>query len=195
MAELFYEDDADLSIISGRKVAVIGYGSQGHAHAQNLRDSGVDVRVGLREGSASRAKVEADGLRVVTPAEAAAEADVIMVSGARPRPAVAVRCATSSRTSRRARRSSSGTVSTSALATSSHLRTLTSRWWRPRAQDTSFVASTRLVAVFRFWSRSSRIATGQAWALGTFLRPRDRWPACRRHQDHIHRGDRDRPVR
>ena len=79
MAELFYEDDADLSIVSGRKVAVIGYGSQGHAHAQNLRDSGVDVRVGLREGSASRAKVEADGLRVVTPAEAAAEADVIMV--------------------------------------------------------------------------------------------------------------------
>ena len=79
MAELFYEDDADLSIISGRKVAVIGYGSQGHAHAQNLRDSGVDVRVGLREGSASRAKVEADGLRVVTPAEATAEADVIMV--------------------------------------------------------------------------------------------------------------------
>jgi len=79
VAELFYEDDADLSIISGRKVAVIGYGSQGHAHAQNLRDSGVDVRVGLREGSASRAKVEADGLRVVTPAEAAAEADVIMV--------------------------------------------------------------------------------------------------------------------
>jgi ketol-acid reductoisomerase len=79
VAELFYEDDADLSIVSGRKVAVIGYGSQGHAHAQNLRDSGVDVRVGLREGSASRAKVEADGLRVVTPAEAAAEADVIMV--------------------------------------------------------------------------------------------------------------------
>jgi len=79
VAELFYEDDADLSIISGRKVAVIGYGSQGHAHAQNLRDSGVDVRVGLRAGSASRAKVEADGLRVVTPAEAAAEADVIMV--------------------------------------------------------------------------------------------------------------------
>ena len=51
MAELFYEDDADLSIIAGRKVAVIGYGSQGHAHALNLRDSGVDVRVGLAEGS------------------------------------------------------------------------------------------------------------------------------------------------
>ena len=79
MAELFYDDDADLSIIQGKKVAVIGYGSQGHAHAQNLRDSGVDVRVGLKEGSGSRAKAEADGLRVVTPAEAAAEADVIMI--------------------------------------------------------------------------------------------------------------------
>ena len=69
MAELFYDDDADLSIIAGRKVAVIGYGSQGHAHALNLRDSGVDVRVGLREGSASRAKAENEGLRVVTVAE------------------------------------------------------------------------------------------------------------------------------
>ncbi len=75
MAEMFYDDDADLSLIQGKKVAVIGYGSQGHAHALNLRDSGVDVRVGLREGSASRAKAEEQGLRVVTPAEAAAEAE------------------------------------------------------------------------------------------------------------------------
>ena len=79
MAELFYDDDADLSLIAGRKVAVIGYGSQGHAHALNLRDSGVDVRVGLREGSPSRAKAEEQGLRVVTVAEAAKEADVIMI--------------------------------------------------------------------------------------------------------------------
>jgi len=79
VAELFYDDDADLSIITGRKVAVIGYGSQGHAHALNLRDSGVDVRVGLREGSPSRAKAEEQGLRVVTPAEATREADVIMI--------------------------------------------------------------------------------------------------------------------
>ena len=79
MAELFYDDDADLSIIAGKKVAVIGYGSQGHAHSLNLRDSGVDVRVGLLEGSASRAKAEAEGLRVVTPDVAAAEADVIMI--------------------------------------------------------------------------------------------------------------------
>lgn len=78
-AEIFYEDDADLSIIQGRKVAVIGYGSQGHAHALNLRDSGVDVRVGLAEGSSSRAKAEAEGLTVKTVADAAAEADVIMI--------------------------------------------------------------------------------------------------------------------
>ncbi|HEY5335671.1 MAG TPA: ketol-acid reductoisomerase [Mycobacteriales bacterium] len=74
-----YDDDADLSIIQGRKVAVIGYGSQGHAHALNLHDSGVDVRIGLPATSKSRAKAEAAGLRVVTPAEAAAEADVIMI--------------------------------------------------------------------------------------------------------------------
>jgi ketol-acid reductoisomerase len=78
-AHITYDDGADLSIIQGRKVAVIGYGSQGHAHALNLRDSGVDVRIGLPETSTSRAKAEAQGLRVVTPAEAAAEADVIMI--------------------------------------------------------------------------------------------------------------------
>ncbi|MCY7364975.1 MAG: ketol-acid reductoisomerase [Frankiaceae bacterium] len=79
MAEIYYDDDADLGLIASKKVAVLGYGSQGHAHALSLRDSGVDVRVGLPEGSKSRAKAEAEGLRVVTPAEAAAEADVIMV--------------------------------------------------------------------------------------------------------------------
>ncbi|MDX6199904.1 MAG: ketol-acid reductoisomerase [Actinomycetota bacterium] len=79
MAEIFYDDDADLAIIQGRKVAVLGYGSQGHAHALSLRDSGVDVRVGLPAGSKSRERAESAGLRVVTPAEAAAEADVIMI--------------------------------------------------------------------------------------------------------------------
>ena len=77
--EIFYDDDADLSIIQGRKVAVIGYGSQGHAHALSLRDSGVDVRVGLPEASKSRAKAQDEGLRVLTPAQASAEADLIMV--------------------------------------------------------------------------------------------------------------------
>lgn len=79
MAELFYEADADLSIIQSRVVAVMGFGSQGHAHALSLRDSGVDVRVGLAEGSKSRVKAEEAGLRVVDPATAAAEADLIMI--------------------------------------------------------------------------------------------------------------------
>lgn len=79
MAELFYDDDADLSLIAAKKVAVIGYGSQGHAHALNLRDSGVDVRIGLREGSASREKAENEGLRVLSVADAAKEADVVVI--------------------------------------------------------------------------------------------------------------------
>ena len=79
MATMYYDADADLSIIQNRKVAVLGYGSQGHAHSLSLRDSGVDVRVGLPEGSKSRSKAEAEGLRVLTPAEACAEADVIMI--------------------------------------------------------------------------------------------------------------------
>lgn len=79
MAEKFYEEDADLGIIQRRKVAVIGYGSQGHAHAGNLRDSGVDVRIGLQPGSRSMAKAQAQGFRVLTPAEAAAEADLVMI--------------------------------------------------------------------------------------------------------------------
>ena len=77
--ETFYDDDADLSIIQGRKVAIIGYGSQGHAHAHNLRDSGVEVAIGLRENSKSRAKAEEAGFEVKTNAEAAEWADVIMV--------------------------------------------------------------------------------------------------------------------
>jgi ketol-acid reductoisomerase len=79
VAEIFYDDSADLSIIQRRHVAVLGYGSQGHAHALSLRDSGVDVRVGLPAGSASRDRAESDGLRVLTPAEACEEADLVMV--------------------------------------------------------------------------------------------------------------------
>jgi ketol-acid reductoisomerase len=78
-ATIYYEADADRSIILGRKVAIIGYGSQGHAHALNLKDSGVDVRVGLREGSSSIAKAEAAGLRVLSIADASREADVVML--------------------------------------------------------------------------------------------------------------------
>jgi ketol-acid reductoisomerase len=78
-AAIYYDTDADLALLEGRKVAVLGYGSQGHAHALNLRDSGVDVRVGLREGSSSWAKAEDAGLRVLPTPQAVKEADVIMV--------------------------------------------------------------------------------------------------------------------
>jgi ketol-acid reductoisomerase len=79
MAVLYYEKDADLDLVRARKVAIVGYGSQGHAHALNLRDSGVDVRVGLHAGSKSRDKAQRAGLRVLSVAEAAREADLIMV--------------------------------------------------------------------------------------------------------------------
>src|SRR3981081_2478939 len=79
MANLYYDNSADLSLIQAKKVAIIGYGSQGHAHALNLRDSGVSVRVGLHERSASRTKAEKEGLTINKPAEAAAWADVIMI--------------------------------------------------------------------------------------------------------------------
>jgi ketol-acid reductoisomerase len=79
MANIYYDEDADLSLLEGQKIAVIGYGSQGHAHALNLQDSGFDVCIGLYEGSKSWAKAEADGLTVETVADAAAEADIIMI--------------------------------------------------------------------------------------------------------------------
>ncbi len=78
-ATIFHDDDADLSLVQGRSVAVLGYGSQGHAHALSLRDSGVDVRVGLPDSSRSRPKAEAEGLRVLAPDEACEEADLVML--------------------------------------------------------------------------------------------------------------------
>ena len=91
MAEMFYDDDADLALIQGKNVAVIGYGSQGHAHALSLRDSGVDVRVGLQPGSKSREKAEAEGLRVLTPRGGGRGGRRHRDPRARPAPAEAVR--------------------------------------------------------------------------------------------------------
>ncbi len=79
MAELFYDDDADLSVIQGKKVAIVGYGSQGHAHAQNLRDSGVEVAIALKEGSKSKPKAEEEGFTVLSVADATQWADLIMI--------------------------------------------------------------------------------------------------------------------
>ena len=78
-AKMYYDKDADLSLIRAKKVAIIGYGSQGHAHALNLKDSGVQVKVGLAANSKSKSKAEGHGLAVVTPAEAAKWADVVMI--------------------------------------------------------------------------------------------------------------------
>ncbi|MDZ7707679.1 MAG: ketol-acid reductoisomerase [Trueperaceae bacterium] len=79
MANIYYDDDANLQLLSGKKIAILGYGSQGHAHALNAKESGLDVVVGLRKGSSSWTEAEQAGLRVVTVAEAAAEGDVVMV--------------------------------------------------------------------------------------------------------------------
>src|SRR5687767_13075749 len=79
MAKLYYDNDADLNRLSSRRIAVIGYGSQGHAHSLSLKDSGQDVRIGLHKGSKSWAKAEAAGLTVRTVDEASAEADIIMI--------------------------------------------------------------------------------------------------------------------
>ena len=76
---MFYDDDADLSLLDGKTVAILGYGSQGHAHAQNLKDSGVDVVVGLRPDSSSVEQAKADGLEVLDIAEAASRGDIVMV--------------------------------------------------------------------------------------------------------------------
>src|SRR5437868_11265651 len=76
---MFYDDDADLSLLDGKTVAIIGYGSQGHAHALNLKDSGVTVVVGLRSDSASVEKASSHGLQVAEPAEAASQGDLVMM--------------------------------------------------------------------------------------------------------------------
>src|ERR1043166_6918975 len=78
-AKIYYDQDADLGLLKGKKVAVIGYGSQGHAHALNLKDSGQDVVVGLYKGSKSWARAEKEGLRVATVADAAKTAEVVMI--------------------------------------------------------------------------------------------------------------------
>ena len=78
-ARIFYQEDCNLAELEGKKIAIIGYGSQGHAHALNLKESGCDVIVGLYEGSKSWAKAEAQGLKVYTAAEATKQADIIMI--------------------------------------------------------------------------------------------------------------------
>ena len=161
MANVYYDKDADLSLIAGRKVAVIGYGSQGHAHALNLKESGVDVRVGLREGSSSVAKAEAAGLRVLSVADATAEADLIMLLGPTPRTR---RCSTTTSrpTCRPVTRCSSPTAS--ACASTRSCRRPTSTWPSSprRAPATSCAAPTPRAAACRASSPWPRTPRGKA---------------------------------
>ena len=194
MATLYYEKDADPSLIGNRKVAVIGYGSQGHAHALNLSESGVDVRVGLREGSSSKQKAEEAGLRVLSVADAAAEADVIMIllpdteqasvyeaeiaphltAGRRPvlRPRVQHPLRPDHPAGRRGR--GHGGPQGPRPPGPSHLHR-----GRRRALPGGGV----------------RRPVGQGPRPGPVLRPRHRGHPGRRPRHHLRRGDRDRPVR
>ena len=193
-AEVFYDDDADLSVIQGRKVAVIGYGSQGHAHSLSLRDSGVDVRVGLPEGSKSRAKAEEQGLRVVTPAEAAAEADVIMVLA----PDTAQRKVY-------AEDIAPSLTAGKALFFGHGLNIRYGLITPPSDVDVAMVAPKGPGHLVRRQFVDGKGVPGlvaveqdadrRGVPAGAVLREGDRRHPGRRHQDHVHRGDRDRPLR
>ena len=126
MMKVYYEKDADLSLIKGKKVTIVGYGSQGHAHAQNLNDSGVKVTVGLRKGGASWDKAKKAGLKVAEVGDAVKGADVVMMLMPDEQHRRGRTRATSSPTSRRARRSRSRTASTSTTARSCRAPTSTS---------------------------------------------------------------------
>lgn len=123
--KVYYDKDADLSLIKGKKVTIVGYGSQGHAHAQNLSDSGVKVTVGLRKGGASWSKAEGAGLQVKEVAQAVADADVVMILLPDENiPEVPTRT-TSSPTSSKAPRSPSPTASTCTTTRSCRVQTST----------------------------------------------------------------------
>ncbi len=141
-AQIWYENDGDLSVLEGKKVAIIGYGSQGHAHALNLRDSGVDVVVGLRPTSKSVDFAKEQGLEVKSVAEASAEADVIMILA----PDQYQRTIWANDTT----------------ATSSRLRITRCSWLPRRARATSFVVSTPLAVACRSSWPSSRIRVATA---------------------------------
>ena len=195
-ATIYYDDDADLGLLDGTKVAVLGYGSQGHAHALNLKDSGVDVRVGLREGSSSRAKAEEAGLRVLTTAEA--------VQGGRRRSWCC--CPTPSR-SRSTRPTSSRNLDDGNSLAFAHgfnihfdqitppegRRRVDDRAEGPRPPRAPHLRGGRRRAVRS--SRSTHDATGKAKQTALAYAQGDRRHARRRARHHVRGGDRDRPLR
>ena len=166
MADIFYDDGADLGVIQGRHVAVLGYGSQGHAHALSLRDSGVDVRVGLPEGSRSRESAASEGLRVHHPAsEACEEADLIMVLAPDHRAARAVRGGHRAQPGGRRRAVLRARAEHPLPAHPPAAPGWTCAWSPPRAPATWSAASSPRGAACRCWSRSSGTPPGNAWPL------------------------------
>ena len=194
MATIYYDDSADLGLIQGRKVAVFGYGSQGHAHALNLKESGVDVRVALHEGSRSKAKAEAEGLTVVSGSEAAAWADVIMLLTPDTTQAGIY-------AKQVAPHLDAGKMLMFAHGFNIRFKTIQP----PPDVDVTLIAPKapghRVRDVFLEGGGTPALiaveqdATGSAKALRTVLREGARPDARRRHRDHVRGGDRDRPVR
>ncbi|WP_245708759.1 NAD(P)-binding domain-containing protein, partial [Ruania alba] len=174
------------------KVAVVGYGSQGHAHSLNLRDSGVDVRVGLREGSASRKKAEDEGLRVLTVAEAVKEADVVVVLA----PDQVQRHVYTDEIA--------PNLADGATLVFGHGFNIRFGYIKPKESvDVIMWPEGTGHLVRREYADGRGVpvivaveqdASGSAWRWPSPT-PRDRRTARWRDQDHLHRGDRDRPVR
>jgi ketol-acid reductoisomerase len=190
---MFYDDDADLTLLDGKTVAIIGYGSQGHAHALNLKDSGVDVVVGLRPDSASVAGATAAGLEVLDIPDAASRGDVVMVLLPDEKHGEVYREQISDGVAR-ATSCSSATASPCTTTRSCRRPTSTSRWWRPRAPATSCAASSPRVRASPADRDPARTHRQRDWA-DARLRQGHRLHACRRDRDDLQGRDRDRPLR
>ena len=193
MAEIIYDDGADLSLIQSKKVAIIGYGSQGHAHALNLKDSGVDVVVGLRPGSSSWAKAEAAGLEVKDVAEAVAEGDVVSVL----LPDQVQRYVYAEQIAPNLKEGSALLFAHGFNIRYGYIEV-------PAGHDVIMVApkgpghKVRETYVQGKGTRTRRRRGGclrQGLGAGPVLREGHRRYPRRRYQDDLHRGDRDRPVR
>ena len=194
MAELFYDKDADLSLIQSKKVAIVGYGSQGHAHAQNLRDSGVEVVIALKDGSKSTEKAQDEGFEVKSVADAAEWADVIMILAPDQHQRSIFNESIKDKLT---------AGKTLAFAHGFNIRFGYIDGARGRRRDPRRPEGARphRASRVRRRSRHPRHHRGRAGRLGPGVGAREvvrqghRRHPRRRHQDDLHRRDRDRPVR
>ena len=192
-AQIWYENDGDLSVLEGKKVAIIGYGSQGHAHALNLRDSGVDVVVGLRPTSKSVEHAKEQGLEVKSVPEAAAEADIIMILA----PDQYQRTIWAN--------DIEPNIKPGAAVAFAHGFNIHYGYIKPTEDHPVFMVARRARATSCVVSTPTAVASRSSWlsnriraaTLGTspWLTPRLWAPCAQAPSDHLHRGDRDRSVR